>query len=182
VTAAPVPGARDGTAPGWRGLAQGYVRAVSWLSSAFGVVSAALLAVSMLVVCQMILLRYFFRAPTIWQTDFAVYAATAAIFLGAPYVLLTRGHVGVDVVESLVRGRARRGLRVTGRLLGLAFCLAMLVASATFVHEAWSEGWQTSGIWQIPLTLPTLPLPVAFGLLSLQYLAELLRPDPGSQP
>jgi TRAP-type C4-dicarboxylate transport system permease small subunit len=158
------------------------VRGVSWLSAAFGVVSAALLVLAMLVVCQMILWRYAFRLPTIWQTDFAVYAATAAIFLGAPYVLLTRGHVGVDVVETLVRAPGRRRLRLAGSLLGLAFCLAMLVASVDYVHEAWAEGWQTSGLWQIPLALPTLPLPVAFGLLSLQYLAELLRPEPGSAP
>jgi TRAP-type C4-dicarboxylate transport system permease small subunit len=143
-------------------------------------VSALLLAAAMLVISHMILMRYVFRAPTIWHTDFAVYAATAAVFLGGPYVLLIRGHVGVDVIEAIVPGRGRRVLRAVGTALGLAFCIAMLVASAMFAHEAWASDWNTPGVWQIPLWIPTLPLPVGFALLSLQYLAQILEPFAGS--
>ena len=70
----------------------------------------------------MIFLRYFFRLPTIWQTDFVVYSATAAIFFGAPYVLMKRAHVSVDVVESLLTGKALEWLQFTGKILGLIFC------------------------------------------------------------
>lgn len=159
------------------GLARRFVAFVAFLSRAFGVFSALLFATAMLVICHMILTRYVFRAPTIWHTDFAVYAATAAVFLGAPYVLLKRGHVGVDVMETLVPAWTRGILRTTGNAFGLAFCLAMLVASALFAEEAWANEWRTSGVWQIPLWIPTVPLPVGFALLSLQYVAEFLQPD-----
>lgn len=162
-------------------VARRFVSIVNGLSRAFGVVSALLFAMAMLVICHMILTRYVFRAPTIWHTDFAVYAATAAVFLGAPYVLLTRGHVGVDVVETLVPPWTRGILRTTGNAFGFLFCVAMLVASALFAHEAWANEWRTSGVWQIPLWMPTVPLPVGFALLSLQYVAEFLQPDPRSE-
>lgn len=152
-----------------------FIAVADGLSKSFGVVSVLLLTAAMLVVCQMIFWRYVFRAPTIWQTDFVVYSATAAIFLGAPYVLLTRGHVGVDVIEMMVRDRARRMLRLVGDVLGLAFCAAMLVASLMFFIEAWENEWNTSGVWQIPLWIPSLPLPLGFGLLCLQYVAEILK-------
>jgi len=157
-------------------MIRGFVAVVHAVSRAFGVVSALLFAAAMLVVCELIVLRYVFRAPTIWQTDFVVYAATAAVFLGAPYVLLTRGHVGIDTVMMLVSHRTRRRLSMAGALLGLVFCAVMLSASATFLHEAWVEEWLTSGVWQIPQWIPALPLPVGFGLLCLQYLADLLQP------
>jgi TRAP-type C4-dicarboxylate transport system permease small subunit len=159
------------------GLSRRFVSLVAFLSTAFAVVSAVLFAAAMFVICHMILTRYVFRAPTIWHTDFAVYSATAAVFLGAPYVLLKRGHVGVDVVEAVVGPQTRRVLRTAGRAFGLLFCFAMLIASALFAHEAWDNEWHTSGVWQIPLWIPTLPLPVGFALLCLQYVAEFFQDD-----
>ena len=114
----------------------------------------------MLVICEMIFLRYVLRSPTIWQTDFVVYCATAAVFLGAPYVLLTRGHVGVDFIVNAAKNRLQKRLTTLGALLGLAFCAAMTVASVMYFREAWEQGWLTSGVWQIPQWIPALPLPV----------------------
>ncbi len=153
-----------------------YVAAVHALSRASGVVASLLFALAMLVICEMISLRYVFRAPTIWQTDFVVYSATAAVFLGAPYVLLTRGHVGVDFVVNAAKGHLQRRLTTAGAVLGLLFCVAMTVASALYVREAVDQGWRTSGVWQIPQWIPALPLPVGFGMLCLQYVADLLQP------
>jgi TRAP-type C4-dicarboxylate transport system permease small subunit len=172
--AAPAPSSAARERPG---IAGRFVSAVAFLSRAFGVVAALLFAAAMLVICHMILTRYVFRSPTIWHTDFAVYSATAAVFLGAPYVLLTRGHVGVDVVETLMPPWTRRILRNVGNAFGLTFCLAMLVASALFAHEAWANEWRTAGVWQIPLWMPTLPLPLGFAMLSLQYVADFFQPD-----
>lgn len=145
------------------------------LSKIFGIVAVLLLIASMLVICQMVFARYIFRWPTIWQTDFVVYAATAAIFIGAPYVLMTKGHVGVDVVEMMVRPRMQIALRYVSSVLGLLFCAVMLVASWMYFHEAWEEGWTTSSIWRLPLWIPILPMLIGFGLLCLQYLAEILK-------
>jgi TRAP-type C4-dicarboxylate transport system permease small subunit len=152
-----------------------FVAFVDGLSKFFAVVSVVLLAAAMLVICQMIFFRYVFRWPTIWQTDFVVYSATAAVFIGAPYVLLTKGHVGVDVIETMAKPHVRRGLRFLGSVLGLGFCAMMFVASWMYFHEAWAEGWTSSSIWRIPLWIPTLPMPIGFGLLTLQYVAEILK-------
>lgn len=177
VAAAPGRAVRERSA-----AARRFVSVADALSTAFGAVSAALFALAMLVITHMILVRYVFRSPTIWHTDFAVYSATAAVFLGAPYVLMKRAHVGVDVVETLVPAWTWAILRTVGNVFGLAFCAAMLVASALFAHEAWANEWRTAGVWQIPLWMPSLPLPLGFALLCLQYLAEFFRPDPRSAP
>jgi len=152
-----------------------YIAAVDALSRFFGLVATLLLVAAMLVVCQMIFMRYVFRAPTIWQTDFVVFTATAAVFLGAPYVLLRKGHVGVDVIELMVAPNTRRILGLVGSVLGLAFCAAMFVASLIYFHDAWANGWTTSSIAAIPLWQPLLPLPIGFALLCLQYLAEIMK-------
>src|SRR5688500_3435639 len=94
-----------------------FIATIEGLSRLFALLSILLLIASMLVICQMVFARYIFRWPTIWQTDFVVFSATAAVFLGAPYVLLTKGHVGVDVVETLVGPAWKRRLRYLGSAL-----------------------------------------------------------------
>src|SRR3546814_2289397 len=80
-----------------------FVSFVENLSRVCGLLAALLLVFSMLGVCEMIFLRYIFRATTIWQTEAVVFSATAAIFLGAPYVLLTKGHFVIDFIQLVVR-------------------------------------------------------------------------------
>lgn len=152
-----------------------YISAVSALSRAMAVLATLLLVAAMLVVCQMIGVRYVFRAATIWQTDFVVFAATAAIFLGAPYVLMKGGHVGVDVVELLLKPEPRRRLKIVGSLLGLVFCAAMFAASFLNLEEAWAGNWKHASVWAPPLWIPLSALPIGFGMLCLQYVAQILK-------
>lgn len=153
----------------------GFVRFMDRVSRICGGVAMLLLLAAVLVVCQMILIRYFLRASTVWQTEFVVYALMAATFIGSPYVLLNRGHVGVDLVPNLSGPRIRFWLELTGGLISLAFCALLAWAGWLFFHEALVGGWRTDTVWALPLWIPLLPLPLGIGLLCLQYLAELAR-------
>ena len=88
---------------------------------------------------------------------------------------MTRGHVGVDVIEIMAAKPVQRMLGIVGAVLGLLFAVAMTVASSIFFHEAYVNEWRTSTVAAITLWIPLLPLPVSFALLSLQYVAELVR-------
>ncbi|WP_157015613.1 TRAP transporter small permease subunit [Mesorhizobium xinjiangense] len=154
-------------------MVQVYVRTVGYLSRAFAVLATTLMIAAMVVVCQMILMRYVFRLPTIWQNDFVVFAATGAMFLGAPYVLLKGGHVGVDVVDLIVGDNTRRWLRLIASLLGLSFCIVMLAATWIQFHDAWAGNWRHSGVRAPPLWIPLSALPLSFAMLCLQYVAEI---------
>ena len=104
-----------------------FIRGVRLLSQACGIVAAALTAVSVVVVCQMVFVRYVLNETTIWQTDFVTFSLVAATFIGAPYVLLTKGHVNVDVLPIYVGQRARWWLAFVAITLSLAFALIMTV-------------------------------------------------------
>ncbi|MDI6835316.1 MAG: TRAP transporter small permease [Rhizobiaceae bacterium] len=154
-------------------MLKAYVTAVGNASRGLAIIATALVIAAMLVICQMIAMRYVLRQPTIWQTDFVVFSATAAMFLGAPYVLLKGGHVGVDVVEMMVGDRTRAVLRVLAGLLGLLFCVIMLIATWIQFHDAWAGNWKHSSVWAPPLWVPLAALPISFAMLCLQYLAQL---------
>lgn len=152
-----------------------FIRAVDRISEVLGIVAMVLLASAVLVVCQMILMRYVFNASTIWQTEFVIYALIAATFLGSSYVLLHRGHVGVDLLPTMLGGKAKLALELTGGLISLAFCAVLAYSGWIYFHEAWANSWTTDTVWALPLWIPLLPLPLGIGALCLQYIAELIK-------
>lgn len=151
------------------------VRAIDVVSGFFGLVSMALLASAVLVVCHMVFVRYVLGHSTIWQTEYVIYALVAATFLGSPYVLLQRGHVNVDLLPNASGPVMRRVLEALSGLLSLVFAATIAYAGWIHFHEAWSGGWRTETVWAIPLWIPLLPLPLGIGLLALQYGAELIK-------
>jgi TRAP-type C4-dicarboxylate transport system permease small subunit len=150
------------------------VRLVALISRATGVVAAALIVVSVIIVCQMVAARYFLGYPTTWQTETVIYALVATTLLGSPYVLLHRGHVNMDIVVLYASQRARFWLAVVADGISLAFCALLFVYGLEFWHEAWAKDWHSDTVARVPLWIPYLSLPVGMGLLSLQLATDLL--------
>ncbi|RPI39338.1 MAG: TRAP transporter small permease subunit [Betaproteobacteria bacterium] len=104
------------------------------------------------------------------------YLFTAMVLLGAPFVLSANGHVRVDILY----GRAEPRTRAWIDLLGLVFFLLPMAALIAFL--AWPFfvesflGGETSsnagGLLRWPVKLL---LPVGFGLLFLQGVAEIIK-------
>jgi TRAP-type C4-dicarboxylate transport system permease small subunit len=150
-----------------------YIRVVTALSRFFGVVAALLIATAIVVVMHMIFERGALGKAVIWQTEFVTYSIVAATFLGSPYVLLTRGHVSVDVVPLLLGQRARVALALAGSGLAVVFCLVILWYSFAWWWDAFSIGEVKNSIWAPKLWVPYLSLPIGFGLLIAQYAADM---------
>ena len=151
----------------------GWVAAVHALSRAFGVGAAALILLSVGVVCQMVFVRAVLGESSIWQTEFVTFSLVAATFLGAPYILLTRGHVAVDVVPLMLASPHRRLLHLVGSAIALAFCACFLWAAVPWWWEAFHSGQTTSSIWRARLWIPYLAVPVGLALMCLQFVAEM---------
>ena len=150
-----------------------WIRGVTAVSRVFGVGAALMILVSIGVICQMVYVRAVLGQSSIWQTEFVTFSIVAATFLGAPYILLTRGHVAVDIVPIMVATPSRRVLHFIGSVVGLIFCAIFLYAAIPWWHETWVSGQTTPSIWRARVWIPYLSVPVGLGLLCLQYIAEI---------
>lgn len=153
--------------------APAWVAGVHALSRAFGVVAAGLILLSVGVVCQMVFVRAVLGQSSIWQTEFVTFSLVAATFIGAPYIMLTRGHVAVDVWPLMASMPTRRVLFVCGHLLALLFCALFLYAAIPWWWEAFQRELTTPSIWRARLWIPYLSVPVGLALLCAQLLADL---------
>ena len=61
-----------------------FVAAVRWVSRLAGYFAAGLIALGVVVVCQMVFVRYALGQSTIWQTDFVTYSLIAATHAATP--------------------------------------------------------------------------------------------------
>ena len=151
-----------------------YIQLVCGLSRLCGIASAAMIAISVLVVVQMVWVRYVLEESSIWQTEFVTYLLIAATFIGSPYVLLTRGHVNVDLLPLYLTHKWRYVLAMFASVLSLAFCLLLTWVGYDFWHEAWENNWVSDSIWEVRLWIPYFSLVFGFAVLSLQYIADII--------
>jgi TRAP-type C4-dicarboxylate transport system permease small subunit len=159
-----------------------FVRGMRRVSQLCGIVAAALIGLGVLVVCEMVFVRYVLNQNTIWQTDFVTWSLVAATFVGSPYVLLTRGHVNVDLLPHHLGPRGRWWLALASIVMSLAFCLILTVLTARFWLEAWDNRWVSDTMWRARLWIPYSSMPVGLAILCLQYIADLYGLVSGREP
>jgi len=155
---------------------------VSFVSRVAGVVAAGLIGLAVLVVCDMVIERYFLNLTTVWQIDVVTYSIVAATFVGSAYVLMLRGHVNVDILPLYLGPRPRYALALFTGIVAFGFCAVLFVLCTQFWYQAFSESWRSNTVWRARLWVPYLSMPVGLGLLDLQYVADLLCLATGRAP
>ena len=159
-----------------------YIQGVTFLSRVAGVAAAFLIALAVLVICDIVVERYILNLTTIWQIDVVTYSIVGATFIGSAYVLMTRGHVNVDILPLHLGPRGRYWLALITMLTAIAFCIVIFILCTAYWYEAWSDGWRSNTVWRARLWIPYLSMPVGLGLLLLQYVADLLSLLTGRTP
>lgn len=159
-----------------------FVRAVKAVSRLCGYVAAGLIALGVFVVCHMVFVRYVLNHNTIWQTDFTTYCLIGATFIGSPFVLMTRGHVNVDVLPLYMRPGGRWWLAISAGVLTLIFSGVMTGLTLLLWKEAWDQAWLSDTMWRTRLWIPYSAMPIGLGLLTLQCLADLIQLLSGREP
>ena len=159
-----------------------YIQGIKRVSQLCGIIAAGLIGLGVLVVCDMVFERYVLNLTTLWQTDFVTYSLIAATFVGSPYVLMTRGHVNVDILPLHTGPRFRFWLAVVTTLAAMAFCLTMVVLTYLYWQEAWTKNWHSDTVWRARLWIPYSAMPIGLSILTLQYAAELLCLVSGREP
>lgn len=159
-----------------------YIAIVRLISRLAGYVAASLIALSVVVVCEMVFVRYVLNQTTIWQTDFVTWSLVAATFVGSPYVLMLRGHVGVDVLPLYLGPKLRYRLALFAGSVTLFFGVVMTVVTFLFWKEAFDQRWVSETMWRARLWIPYSAMPIGLSILTLQCIADFCNLVSGREP
>lgn len=138
-----------------------------------GYASALCILASTFIIVEQVVVRYVFRAATIWQVEIAVYLLIAATFLGAPYGLMQNAHINIDMLIINLSRRVRHRLDIATSILALLFCLFLGWRGCIMWWEAYDGGWKSSSILSVPLVYPYALLPVGMILTAFQYFIRI---------
>lgn len=133
--------------------------------------------VMVVVIAYDVVLRYLFRAPTIWQYDISYMLGGSIIILGAGYVHLERKHVRVDILYNWFSPRTRLLIDVCFTVLCFFPLITALIYSSVqhAVHAYQVKEFSEVGFWR-PLMWPFRSIiPVGLSVLWLQGVANFVR-------
>jgi TRAP-type C4-dicarboxylate transport system permease small subunit len=118
--------------------------------------------------------RYFFKIPTEWQDETAVFLLMGATFFSAAFVQSYRGHVGVEAIASLLSPRVNHWRMLFVELVSGAFCTFFGWKSWSLFAEALHEGHSSNSTWGPPMWIPYLLMSAGMTLLALQLWLEII--------
>jgi TRAP-type C4-dicarboxylate transport system permease small subunit len=118
--------------------------------------------------------RYFFKIPTEWQDETAVFLLMGATFFSGAFVQSYRGHVGVEAIATLLSDRVNHWRMLFVEVVSLAFCSFFAWKSWTLFLEALHEGHSSNSTWGPPMWIPYSLMSVGMTLLALQLVLEVL--------
>lgn len=160
---------------------QTLVRWIDRLSDACAVIASLCMLASTLIVVWMVAYRAAGNS-TYWEIELATYLIVAAVLLGSPFCLKTRGHIGVDLVSELLPAHGRVVLGRVLAVLGLVVCVYLAWKGFELTVDAFEKDERSGSAWN-PVRWPLFAMmPLGLGLTALQYVAEMLRADDEPAP
>jgi C4-dicarboxylate transporter, DctM subunit len=108
-----------------------------------------------------------------WLDEVTIFLIAGAIFLSAAYVQSKRGHIGIEVLASVLPPEINRWRMHVIDAACLAFCLIFAWKSGLLLYEAIHEGQTTHSAWGPPLWIPYTLLTIGMTMLALQLLAQV---------
>ena len=124
--------------------------------------------------------------PTIWVDEVARFAQVWAVYLAAAHVLKNRQLIVVEILPVEGRPRLARWLESLTLIIVIVFSAVAVWHGSLIVAESVAMGRHTSTMLAVPKWMTESAIPVGFGLLLLQAVAELARlwrpGGPGDEP
>ncbi|WP_256839487.1 TRAP transporter small permease [Ornithinimicrobium faecis] len=151
------------------------VRWVGWLCEASGWLSAIALVAATLITTHAVVTRYFFKQPTVWQTESTIYLLMLVTFIGAAYGLKHHAHVGVDLLINAAPQRPQLIGRIVNAFLCLGVVLVVMITSFRNWQEAYLFDFRSPTAFRFPLWISYAILPLGMLFVALQLVAMIIE-------
>lgn len=152
-----------------------YARTVTGINRAFFRLAGLAMLVIVPLMLWAVIRRYLFNAPSPWAMELALMIFGPYFLLGGPYLLHTRGHVNMDLIERSARPRTRRMFQLLNYPIIIAFCFILLIYAVPFAIDSFEYRETSFSTWNPQIWPIKLAIPVALSLMGLQAIAEWLR-------
>lgn len=146
---------------------------VNFVSDTLFKVSAAALVVAAAVLTFGVVVGHMLGHALVWQDEVMIYLTAGAIFLSAAFVQARRGHIGIELLPTLISPSANRARSLIVDCFAFGFILFFAWKSGELLQEAWIDEQTSSSAWGPPLWIPYSILTVGMAMLAAQLALQV---------
>ncbi len=118
--------------------------------------------------------RELFNQPTIWVTEFSIYAIIGSCFLGSAFAVRTYSHITVDLLINNVNDQIKTILAYLSNALGLVFSIIFTFYGFHHVIKTMELGVTSASLLRIPMYIPESILPIGGVLLCIAFIMQII--------
>jgi TRAP-type C4-dicarboxylate transport system permease small subunit len=132
-----------------------------------------LLSLMILTAFSQIILRNFFATGIDWGDALVRYLVVWVAFIGAAIATREGKHICIDLLSHWLKGTGSIAVQALSCFFSAVICALLTVAAAKFI---WFEAQMgTTTFLNLPVWIPEFIMPVAFGLMTLRFLMEMIN-------
>ncbi|SBV96950.1 membrane hypothetical protein [uncultured delta proteobacterium] len=136
------------------------------------VFTALLLGSVCAIIFVQVIMRYVMGNSIAWSEELTRYMFVWIIFLGIHLGIRDGNQIKIDVLESMLKGKSAKALRLVQHLVSLAAVVACLVASIYLIRVGFRA---SSPTLRIPMWYAYLAFPVGFTVNIIEILRQMAR-------
>ena len=143
------------------------------ISRVESVLVTILLTLMILTAFSQIVLRNFFASGIDWGDALVRYLVVWVAFIGAAIATREGKHITIDVLSRWLTGRGSIAVQALACFFSAVICGLLTLAAIKFIwFEAQMGG---TAFFMLPVWVPELIMPVAFGLMTLRFVMGMFR-------
>lgn len=142
-----------------------FERAVTYLANTAFAGAILLVLMDLLLLGASVAARYLLNSPLLWSDPIVALSLTGITMLAAPKVLLERGHIEVDIISAMVKGRLSLVIQLWSSVSVFAVALLLIFNGWSTAMFSKMIGLLTDGYLELPLWPLQLLLPLGGALL-----------------
>ena len=152
-----------------------FIQLTEKIAKICGIFAAGCLLASIVLITELVFERYLFKNAITWQTELVTMLLVASTFIGSAYVLSERGHVNMEYLYTFLSEKNVLRLRFFTDTLCLLFFLTLLYVSVEITADAFINNHNTGTVWGPPLWIPYSSMLIGAILMTMSYIAELIK-------
>ena len=152
-----------------------YLKFCNYVSQICGAFAVIALALSILIIVELVFERYFFQRAITWQNELVTMLLVASTFIGSAYVLSEKAHVSMEWIYDFLSKKNILRLKIFTSLISLLFFIILFYFGFLMVEEAFTKNYSTGTVWDPPLWIPYSSMMIGAILMVLQYIAEIIK-------
>ena len=137
-----------------------------------GALITILLSLMILTAFSQIVLRNFFSTGIDWGDALVRYLVVWVAFIGAAIATREGKHICIDLLSHWLKGPGSIAVQALSCFFSAVISALLTVAAVKFI---WFEAQMGSTTFlNLPVWIPELIMPIAFGLITLRFLMEMI--------